>query len=75
MITGSDGKVRNTPESLANAKATKYVSTEYKDMKVTVIEQAIETAGLKRYQAAPINCGYATARELTSSVTASWKYF
>src|SRR5882762_8548599 len=36
VITGSDGKVRNKTESLADEKATKYVSVEYEDMKVTV---------------------------------------
>src|SRR6202158_4296339 len=36
VITGSDGKVRNKTESLTNAKATKYVSAESEDMKVTV---------------------------------------
>ena len=44
VITGSDGKVRNKTESLANAKATKYVSAEYEDMKVTVFgDTAIAT--------------------------------
>jgi ketosteroid isomerase-like protein len=45
VITGSDGKVRNKTESLANAKATKYVSAEYEDMKVTVFgDTAIATS-------------------------------
>src|SRR5881227_3077246 len=34
--TGSDGKVTSKSESLANAKATKYESVDYDDMKVTV---------------------------------------
>jgi ketosteroid isomerase-like protein len=44
VITDPDGKVRNKTESLANAKATKYVSAEYEDMKVTVFgDTAIAT--------------------------------
>src|SRR5207247_10522196 len=34
--TGSDGKVTSKSESLANAKATKYDSVDYDDVKVTV---------------------------------------
>jgi ketosteroid isomerase-like protein len=33
--TGSDGKVTNKAESLANAKSTKYDSVAYDDLKVT----------------------------------------
>jgi ketosteroid isomerase-like protein len=45
VITGSDGKVRNKTGSLANAKATKYASAEYEDMKVTVFgDTAIATS-------------------------------
>jgi len=45
VITGSDGKVRNKTESLTNAKATKYVSAQYEDMKVTVFgDTAIATS-------------------------------
>ena len=45
VITDSDGKVRNKTELLANAKATKYVSAEYEDMKVTVFgDTAIATS-------------------------------
>ena len=44
VITGSDGKVRTKTESLAEEKATKYVSAEYEDMKVTVFgDTAIAT--------------------------------
>jgi hypothetical protein len=44
--TGSDGKVMNKAESLANAKATKYVSADYEDVKVTVFgDTAIATGG------------------------------
>jgi ketosteroid isomerase-like protein len=46
--TGSDGKVMNKAETLANAKATKYVSAEYEDVKVTVFgDAAIATGGFK----------------------------
>ena len=34
--TGSDGKVTSKSESLANAKATKYESVNYENVKVTV---------------------------------------
>jgi uncharacterized protein (TIGR02246 family) len=46
--TGSDGKVTDKAESLATAKATKYVSAEYDDVKVTVFgDTAIATGGFK----------------------------
>jgi ketosteroid isomerase-like protein len=46
--TGSDGKVMNKAETLANAKATKYESAEYEDVKVTVFgDAAIATGGFK----------------------------
>ncbi len=46
--TSDEGKVRNRTESLANAKATKYSSVEYQDMKVTVYgDTAIATGGFK----------------------------
>ncbi len=42
--TGSDGKVTSKAESLATAKATKYDSAEYEDVKVTVFgDTAIAT--------------------------------
>jgi len=48
VSTSSDGKVTNKAESLATAKATKYVSVEYDDVKVTVFgDTAIATGGLK----------------------------
>ena len=48
VSTGSDGKVTNKAESLATAKATKYVSVEYDDVKVTVFgDTAIATGGFK----------------------------
>jgi len=36
--TSSDGQVMNKAEALAQAKATNYVSAEYEDVKVTVLE-------------------------------------
>jgi hypothetical protein len=46
--TGSDGKVMNKAEALAQAKATKYVSAEYEGVKVTVFgDTAIATGGFK----------------------------
>jgi ketosteroid isomerase-like protein len=46
--TGRDGKVTNKAESLANAKATKYESVAYDDLKVTVFgDTAIATGGFK----------------------------
>ncbi len=48
VSTGADGKVMNKAEALANAKATKYVSAEYEDVKVTVFgDTAIATGGFK----------------------------
>src|ERR1700681_3398279 len=48
VSTGSDGKVSSKAESLATAKATKYVSAEYDDVKVTVFgDTAIATGGFK----------------------------
>jgi hypothetical protein len=42
--TEADGKVLNRAETLANAKATKYTSAEYEDLKVTVFgDTAIAT--------------------------------
>jgi ketosteroid isomerase-like protein len=46
--TGSDGKVTGKAETLATAKATKYVSAEYDDVKVTAFgDTAIATGGFK----------------------------
>jgi ketosteroid isomerase-like protein len=48
VSTGADGKVMNKAEALANAKATKYASAEYEDVKVTVFgDTAIATGGFK----------------------------
>ena len=48
ISTGADGKVENKSELLAEAKATKYHSAEYEDMKVTVYgDTAIATGGFK----------------------------
>ena len=48
VSTGTDGKVMNKAEALADAKAAKYVSAEYEDVKVTVFgDTAIATGGFK----------------------------
>jgi hypothetical protein len=44
--TGTDGKVTDKTETLARAKATKYNSAEYEDVKITVFgDTAIATGG------------------------------
>src|SRR5437764_2694167 len=46
--TGSDGKVSNRAESLANAKAIKYDSVDYDNVTVTVVgDTAIAVGGFK----------------------------
>ena len=46
--TGSDGKVTGKAETLATAKATKYESAEYEDVKVMAFgDTAIATGGFK----------------------------
>ena len=46
--TGPDGKITGKAELLADAKATKYSSMEYEDLKVTVFgDTAIATGGSK----------------------------
>jgi uncharacterized protein (TIGR02246 family) len=46
MSTGNDGKVAGRAETLATAKATKYDSADYSDVKVTVFgDTAIATGG------------------------------
>ena len=48
VSTGSDGKVTNKAESLADAKATKYESVTYDDLKVTAFgDTAIATGVFK----------------------------
>jgi uncharacterized protein (TIGR02246 family) len=48
VSTGSDGKVQSKAESLATAKATKYDSAAYEDVKVTVFgDSAIATGVFK----------------------------
>src|SRR6266853_3671913 len=44
--TGSDGKVTSKAESLANAKATKYDSVDYENLKVTVFGDTAIATGL-----------------------------
>lgn len=46
--TGSDGKVTNKAQMLAESKARKYASADYEDVKVTVFgSTAIATGGFK----------------------------
>jgi ketosteroid isomerase-like protein len=48
ISTGADGKLTDRAQTLANAKATKYDSMEYEDVKVTVFGgTAIATGGSK----------------------------
>jgi len=48
ITTSSEGKVSGKAESLANAKASKYKSVDYDDMKVTVFgDTAIATGTFK----------------------------
>jgi uncharacterized protein (TIGR02246 family) len=48
VSTGSDGKVENKSESLAEAKARKYTSADYENVKVTVFgDTAIAIGGFK----------------------------
>jgi ketosteroid isomerase-like protein len=48
VSTGNDGKVTNKAEMLADAKARKYSSAEYEDVKVTVFgDTAIATGGFR----------------------------
>jgi len=48
VMTNSDGKVSDKAESLKMAKATKYTSVDYPDVKVTVFgNTAIATGGFK----------------------------
>jgi ketosteroid isomerase-like protein len=44
--TSSDGKVTNTKETLASAKATKWDSVDYQEMKVTTFGDAAVAVGL-----------------------------
>jgi ketosteroid isomerase-like protein len=48
VSTGSDGKVTNKTQMLADAKARKYTSAEYETVQVTVFgDTAIATGGFK----------------------------
>src|ERR1700688_2987877 len=48
VSTGLDGKVMNRAETLADAKATKYDSMEYEDVKVTVFGDTAIATGSSR---------------------------
>jgi uncharacterized protein (TIGR02246 family) len=48
VSTGTDGKVTNKTQMLADAKATKWASADYEDVRVTVFgDTAIATGGFK----------------------------
>jgi hypothetical protein len=69
ITTGSDGKVNNKTESLATAKATKYTSVDYDDMKVTVFgDTAIATGGFKGKGTDPSG----KAMDVTERFTDTW---
>src|SRR5229473_1608422 len=66
--TGSDGKVMNKAESLANAKATKYDSAEYEDVKVTVFgDTAIATGSFKSKGTDPAGKPFDTNERFTDT--------
>ena len=46
--TGADGKVTNRAQLLADAKASKYDSMEYEDVKVTVFADTAIATGVSR---------------------------
>ena len=46
--TGADGKVSTKAQELADAKATKYTSMKYEDVKVTVYGDAAVATGVSR---------------------------
>ena len=48
--TGADGKLTDRAQLLANAKATKYDSMEYEDVKVTVFGDAAIATGASKAQ-------------------------
>jgi uncharacterized protein (TIGR02246 family) len=68
VSTGIDGKVTDKAESLATAKATKYVSAEYDDVKVTVFgDTAIATGGFKAKGTDPTGKPFDTNERFTDT--------
>jgi uncharacterized protein (TIGR02246 family) len=68
VVTMSNGKVMNKAELLADAKATKYVSAEYEDVKVTVFgDTAIATGGFKAKGTDPAGKPFDTNERFTDT--------
>jgi ketosteroid isomerase-like protein len=68
VVTMSNGKVMNKAEFLADAKATKYVSAEYEDVKVTVFgDTAIATGGFKAKGTDPTGKRFDTSERFTDT--------
>ena len=68
VVTMSNGKVMNKAEFLADAKATKYVSAEYEDVKVTVFgDTAIATGGFKAKGTDPTGKPFDTNERFTDT--------
>ena len=66
--TGSDGKVTGKAESLATAKATKYDSAQYEDVKVTAFgHTAIATGVFKAKGADPAGKPFDTNERFTDT--------
>src|SRR5690242_4333648 len=68
VVTMSNGKVMNKVELLADAKATKYVSAEYEDVRVTVFgDTAIATGGFKAKGTDPTGKPFDTNERFTDT--------
>ena len=68
VATMRNGKVMNKAELLADAKATKYVSAEYEDVKVTVFgDTAIATGGFKAKGTDPAGKPFDTNERFTDT--------
>jgi uncharacterized protein (TIGR02246 family) len=68
VSTGIDGKVTDKAESVATAKATKYVSAEYDDVRVTVFgDTAIATGGFKAKGTDPTGKPFNTNERFTDT--------
>jgi len=66
--TGSDGKVTGKAETLATAKATKYESAEYEDVKVMAFgDTAIATGGFKAKGTDPAGKPFDTNERFTDT--------
>ena len=68
VITGSDGKVTGKAETLATAKATKYDSAQYEDVKVTAFgDTAIATGVFKAKGTDPAGKPFDTNERFTDT--------